>query len=885
MAINFIRDIISSGYNLTKINGNFAKIEAALSDGLSRSGNGPNELNSDLDMNGNNILNIKSFSASDIKIQGEDLSDKLQSVVDATSSAILSAQEAANYASNAEDSANIAYGFASDIVSQGNVPIYSSALGVASLTIPDGITAFRTNGYSSANGKGAALYRLKGGAETTIAGDITTNSGSKRWELSERVVSPEMFGAVGNGSLTDASVGANDVQAFVLAARYSKAVGGVKILLSRGAVYRIAYNSTYPAIILPSNTTLDFGDSAYMMLDTSTLPVASVYPSALGCITTGNPDTGYRCGANASAIAGTGNLVSSGWDPTVDMVDNLHIINPRIRCLFDSTLSANQRLNGIKLWFPYNSSIIGADVRGTPNSGVAVYGGSNVRVSNVYAEDCGFGAATGTDRNGVSLFGYMITDLAHPEYDKYSSKSWQVNNISSHNNFHEGMSFAGVKGFTLNGLIGYGNLDRLLEGDTSFDNSETSATRSQEIPGEYVLTNVIGDGRYTGTRSGFVGEKSDGGISIGCDNETRVTLSNVRLREFDTTDSVPVCSVFCNSGGRVSIDNITLENIVTASNQHLISTTMQYVSIKNVNVIGCSAAGTSYNSAIVQTTDPISVDIDGVSTDASSAMVYGFRIDGSVETSLVNIRNFNILNLRRSLLRINKSGNAKLIIMRDGVCKNICNDGTSTNALVQLSNTAFTCDLIDIQRVRARFGAKIEHAIREDSTLANGAIALVFMNNDIDPVNMVCPNTGLRSYNRSSLFTDVHDYNNGFPSQKLSNLYSTPSYGTWGKGDRVVIREPSAGGTSEQRCTQGGTYGTLASVTATTTSGSANIVVNSAGSITLNQFVTIAGVTGVKRVIGISGTTITLDTVCDASVSSANVSYSAPVWKSLTLSI
>ncbi|NTZ60324.1 hypothetical protein G6L24_08380 [Agrobacterium tumefaciens] len=57
-----------------------------------------------------------------------------------------------------EDAKNIVEGWASDIVSQGNVPIYATAVGVAALIIPEGINAFRTNGYYAAGDGGGRLY-------------------------------------------------------------------------------------------------------------------------------------------------------------------------------------------------------------------------------------------------------------------------------------------------------------------------------------------------------------------------------------------------------------------------------------------------------------------------------------------------------------------------------------------------------------------------------------------------------------------------------------------------------------------------------------------------------------------------------------------------------
>lgn len=59
-----------------------------------------------------------------------------------------------------EQARDIAVQAASDAVSQSNVPIFSSRNAVEALDIPEGITAFRTNGYAVPGDKANALYVL-----------------------------------------------------------------------------------------------------------------------------------------------------------------------------------------------------------------------------------------------------------------------------------------------------------------------------------------------------------------------------------------------------------------------------------------------------------------------------------------------------------------------------------------------------------------------------------------------------------------------------------------------------------------------------------------------------------------------------------------------------
>ena len=104
------------------------------------------------------------------------------------------------------------------------------------------------------------------------------------------------------------------------------------------------------------------------------------------------------------------------------------------------------------------------------------------------------------------------------------------------------------------------------------------------------------------------------------------------------------------------------------------------------------------------------------------------------------------------------------------------------------------------------------------------------------------------------------------------NYSSSPSYGTW------YINDVAGGynGTNyvEYICTGNGTMGTLSGVTGTINSGSATLTVNNASlGIREGVYITIYGVTGTKRVIGVNGNVITLDSTASASVSAADISY------------
>lgn len=111
-----------------------------------------------------------------------------------------------------------------------------------------------------------------------------------------------------------------------------------------------------------------------------------------------------------------------------------------------------------------------------------------------------------------------------------------------------------------------------------------------------------------------------------------------------------------------------------------------------------------------------------------------------------------------------------------------------------------------------------------------------------------------------------------------------PVQGTWEAGDTLYNHTPAAGGSHSIICTTPGTQSTqLNAITVTTTAGSAVVVASSLGDMQIGYTFTIAGVAGRKRVkdIDISNNAVTLDAVCDASVTSAAITNSAATFKSL----
>lgn len=110
-----------------------------------------------------------------------------------------------------------------------------------------------------------------------------------------------------------------------------------------------------------------------------------------------------------------------------------------------------------------------------------------------------------------------------------------------------------------------------------------------------------------------------------------------------------------------------------------------------------------------------------------------------------------------------------------------------------------------------------------------------------------------------------------------------PTAGTWINGDRVNNITPPASGYMGWVCIISGTFGSLASVSATTTEGSPTITVSSSANLKVGDYIAIAGFSGGSRIISISGNNVTLSRSVTVSLSGAAVSFSSPQFKGFGL--
>jgi hypothetical protein len=155
-----------------------------------------------------------------------DIRDDVVAAPANAASAIAARDRAEDARAGAEDARDQAAGLVSDAVSQGEVPIYATTMGLALLNLPAGLNALRVNGYTAAGDGGEALYK-RVVSEPSHAGKRQSLDGAW-WENAEPVLYAEQFGAIGDNV-------ANDSVAWTNALTVGRTVEGI-----RGKEYRVA---------------------------------------------------------------------------------------------------------------------------------------------------------------------------------------------------------------------------------------------------------------------------------------------------------------------------------------------------------------------------------------------------------------------------------------------------------------------------------------------------------------------------------------------------------------------------------------------------------------------------------------------------------------------
>lgn len=195
--------------NLGNISTNFQRVATALEDVVGRSGDLPNQMNADLDLNGNQILN------------GFFGDTSVEDILEA--------------ADRAEAAAALAEGYANDVVSEGVEQVYSTVVSLPSLTVPAGINSIKVHGYyASSDGGGSNLTDINNGTTPIV---ISGGPTSRAWYINSETLRLRMFGARGNYN-PDTRTGANDT-AQIQAAFAASIVLEKELKTGKGTFYHL----------------------------------------------------------------------------------------------------------------------------------------------------------------------------------------------------------------------------------------------------------------------------------------------------------------------------------------------------------------------------------------------------------------------------------------------------------------------------------------------------------------------------------------------------------------------------------------------------------------------------------------------------------------------
>jgi len=177
-----ITPVADTPQNASAINANLDRIEVAFDNTISRDGSTPNQMEADIDLNSNDLLNVKDLNATNLIIAGTNLNSEV-------SAAATSATNAATSATSSSSSADRAEASASGVDS-----VYSTvALLLAYTEASRGVGAIWEAGgfrYIEVAASGTLGQATAGGVEL----DIINITGP---------ISPEAFNAIADGTADD----------------------------------------------------------------------------------------------------------------------------------------------------------------------------------------------------------------------------------------------------------------------------------------------------------------------------------------------------------------------------------------------------------------------------------------------------------------------------------------------------------------------------------------------------------------------------------------------------------------------------------------------------------------------------------------------------------
>jgi len=179
-----------------------------------------------------------------------------------------------------------------------------------------------------------------------------------------------------------------------------------------------------------------------------------------------------------------------------------------------------------------------------------------------------------------------------------------------------------------------------------------------------------------------------------------------------------------------------------------------------------------------------------------------------------------------------------------------------------------------------RFGVRLQHAITDSSITGNHF-------NGCNNYTMWFPvgtevsvvGNSYRNCVYNGAINSVTGARQDFGGRTIGWGTTAPGHGTFLSGSRIYNLAPSSGTTTDLGwvCTDSGTMGTLTNVSGSTTNGSPTVEVNDASDLEIGHYLDIDG--NERRILDISGTTITVSDNMSSDDGSVPIDYFNATWE------
>lgn len=370
------------------LNSNNTLVEVALEKTLSRDGTSPNQMLADLDMNNNDILNVKSLETGSLILNGQVVTpDELLTLPESVM--IKPTYDPTGVEGDAFNRLN----FHTD---DGRADYETQAVFAALPSVPVGVNAIRIRGYYTA-GDGGGHQKRRLSAPVTVQPYHTVLADGSMWEISENQMDLRQFGAKAEVAFDNRDI----IRAAIRAASTL-----VRKLWVRGGVFEVA-----GSLFVESNLTMEWDMGSWLKM---------------------------------SAYSGTGAFFTNveGANVPGNVVSNITLINPQIDLEPITYLPSGNTTNSENgIGFARNASYItiwGGHIKnvlanfliasgGVGGKGIGIDGGVHhvtvfgTRVENTFygiwvrGHEGTFGGIDGTEQTfGVKFIGMHFEDVQLP---------------------------------------------------------------------------------------------------------------------------------------------------------------------------------------------------------------------------------------------------------------------------------------------------------------------------------------------------------------------------------------------------------------------------------------------------------------------------------------